>query len=416
LKYFNFIRKTIRHYPAIGIFILSTLVAVSVFALNYTGGSEDGYSKSYTADAVWDGGGTDNKWSTANNWNIDIVPTGTFQVQFDDNSSKDVTIDTDVTTAGILVALGYSGIITQASGNSLTVNGAYSQQGGTFVGGDSNIDINGAFTVSGATFTSTSGTMGVSDDFTLTGTTSFTNSGTLIFDGDLTYTDSTSPQQDVGFVVIGSSPDTTELASDMTASSLTITTPNTYNTNGYDLDISGTLTINGTFNALDDVETDETVIQVGRAFIINSTGNFSADQSTIIMDGTVGTFDLITDGDFSLYNLTINNGGTGLTVEVEDALDVNGTLTITSGTLDVVTSENNGVLVGGNLSVSPTGSFIAQSGTLTMDGTGTQTISGTFRFFNFKKVVSSTGALVFEADTLTTISGTMRLEGAGPTQ
>ena len=49
-----------------------------------------------------------------------------------------------------------------------------------------------------------------------------TGAGTLTFDGDLFFADNTSPQQDLGRVVVGQSPDTTTLTTDMTASSLKI--------------------------------------------------------------------------------------------------------------------------------------------------------------------------------------------------
>ena len=67
----------------------------------------------------------------------------------------------------------------------------------------------------------------------------------------------------------------------MIADSINILSTDTLNTNGYDLDISGTLTVSGTFDATDDVETDETSVAVGRDFIVNSGAMFSADQSTI---------------------------------------------------------------------------------------------------------------------------------------
>ncbi|MFC1687461.1 DUF2341 domain-containing protein, partial [Patescibacteria group bacterium] len=77
--------------------------------------------------------------------------------------------------------------------------------------------------------------------------------------------------QDVGNVHIGTSPDTTDLASDFKANSLTVNSGDIFYTNGYEVDVgNGGITIDGTFNATDDVETDETFIYTAQSFTINA--------------------------------------------------------------------------------------------------------------------------------------------------
>ena len=125
------------------------------------------------------------------------------------------------------------------------------------------------------------------------------------------------------------------------------------------------------------------------------------------MDGTIGTFDLITDGAFSLYNLTIDSAAAGnLTVEVEDALDINGTLLITDGTLDVVSGENNAITVAGNWTNNSV--FVSRSGTVTFDG-ATQTVSGSASGSN-KTFYNVNIAQAASTDDIT-VSGTMDVDG-----
>ncbi|MBZ0165369.1 MAG: VCBS repeat-containing protein, partial [Candidatus Omnitrophica bacterium] len=332
---------------------------------------------------------------------------------------------------GLRILSSFTGTIVQQAGNSVTVgSNGWDQAGGILSGGDATIDVNGTFTLSGGTYNNTSTTLSVSDNFTLSSTGTFTNaSGTLLLDGDLTFTDSTSPQQNVGRVIVGSSPDVIDLASDITAVSITVNSNDTYNSNGYDMDLSGTFTINGTFDATDDIETDETLISIGRSLIVNSGAMLTADQSTMTFDGTPGTYDLITDGTFSLYNVTIDNGGSGLTIEVEDPLDVNGDIIITNGTLDVVSGENNAVFVGGDFDNND--NFLARSGTITFDGSAAQIVSAGNDNLSFVEVTNSTAdvtfneaftttdftsttpgaSMKFQQSTTFTVSGSLRLDG-----
>jgi hypothetical protein len=278
---------------------------------------------------------------------------------------------TTVTAANTLKMNGSSKTLTTAtvtlqnfevSGGSVTTVGA--------------TDINGTFSVSSGTFTQSATTnLNIAGNFTLSTGITFTKStsGLLIFDGDLTYTDSTSGLQDVGDVQIGASPDTTNLASDFKANSLTVTSADVFNSNGYDLDIgTGGISISGTFDATDDVETDETIINCAGNFAINSGATFTQNQSSLIMDANSGTKTLITDGSFSLYVLEIAVNAAA-TVEVQDALDVDSNLTITSGSLDVVSSENNQINVGGNWANS--GTFVERSGKVVLDGTTSTTLN-----------------------------------------
>ena len=111
--------------------------------------------KAHAAVVTWDGEGTDptcgggagdgNKWSCGLNWTGDNPPGNTDVATFDNTSTKNATIDSNIDVQGIDINAGYTGIITQASGVTVDIGSSnYDQAAGTFTGGDSNIDIDGS--------------------------------------------------------------------------------------------------------------------------------------------------------------------------------------------------------------------------------------------------------------------------------
>lgn len=69
------------------------------------------FDPSCSSTAVWDGGGADNNWSTAANWTLDTVPAGSDTATFNATSTKNCSIDVDVSLAGIDIKAPYSGTI-----------------------------------------------------------------------------------------------------------------------------------------------------------------------------------------------------------------------------------------------------------------------------------------------------------------
>lgn len=60
---------------------------------------------------IWDGGGTDGKWSTAANWSGDIVPDSAARVLFTSTSTKNCTLDMHGKAATIAFTGGYTGTL-----------------------------------------------------------------------------------------------------------------------------------------------------------------------------------------------------------------------------------------------------------------------------------------------------------------
>ncbi|MBU2236059.1 hypothetical protein KKA01_03300, partial [Patescibacteria group bacterium] len=292
-----------------------------------------------------------------------------------------------------------SGTYTATAGNTLKMNGTsktitsatqtlqdFEISGGSVASADA-MNVDGTFTVSAGGFTQGEANINIFGDFTLANSTTWTQpSGaySIILDGDLTWTDNNTTPVEVSTVQIGTSPDTTNLASDVSAKGVVVAAGDFFYTNGYDLTLGGAgLSVSGTFDATDDVEADETFITTDGDVTFASGSAVVEDQSTITFDATSGTDNIFNDGNQDLYNLVIN--GSSLIVEVEDAIDVDGDLTITNGTLDVVSGENNSINLAGSWDNDAT--FEARSGVVTFDATsGTHTIdadgTGTDTFYD----------------------------------
>jgi hypothetical protein len=135
---------------------------------------------------------------------------------------------------------------------------------------------------------------------------------------------------------------------------LTIDSGATLDLNGYNL-TAGSLVNNGNLQ-----------LQGGETVAITT---MDTDTGTVIYDGT-GTYTQLAAGD-NYFNLTLNSSGS---ITLDANLDVNGSLNIIDGSLDVST-DNRSINVAGNWSNGDT--FISRSGTVTFDGTSDIVTGGT---------------------------------------
>ena len=114
------------------------------------------------APFTWVGLAADANWTSPQNWSSGVIPGASNVAIFDENCSINcsATINTNISISGILMKNSYSGTITQANGNTITIGSAgWTQSTGTFIGGDSQFTINDGFVnLSGnAVFTATKG-------------------------------------------------------------------------------------------------------------------------------------------------------------------------------------------------------------------------------------------------------------------
>lgn len=151
---------------------------------------------------------------------------------------------------------------------------------------------------------------------------------------------------------------------------------------------------------------------------LTMTGSTIGATGTITFDGAVGqTF---TTAALAYNNITLNNTGTAGANEritVSGNLDINGTLTITDGSLYLVTSNPN-VNTSGAVTISTLG--------LVNKGTGTWTFDGTTTYTDLEATKSNIGPVVINGtsctlassmtvDTMTVTSGILNLGTAGYT-
>ena len=141
--------------------------------------------ESFAATITWDGGGSDNNWSTCANWdNADTCPGPADIATFNATSIKDVTIDNDPNVSGIDIQIGYTGTITQSLGVTITVGSAgYVQNDGVFTGSNADIILNGPLTLNGGDFYSSSGSLNIAGDVYFNAGSFFHNSGTITYVG-----------------------------------------------------------------------------------------------------------------------------------------------------------------------------------------------------------------------------------------
>lgn len=154
----------------------------------------------FGAVVTWNGAGTtgtcgaghENDWSCGANWSTGSAPTSSDIATFNGTSTKDATVDATFagSVAGVNIASGYTGIITQS--RSLTVGSSnFVQAAGTWNGGSQTFDVNGSFTVSGGVHNATTGTWTVLLNFTYSGGTLTMTGATVTFDDNTIFQAST---------------------------------------------------------------------------------------------------------------------------------------------------------------------------------------------------------------------------------
>ncbi|MBU1997275.1 MAG: LamG domain-containing protein, partial [Candidatus Omnitrophica bacterium] len=241
------------------------------------------------------------------------------------------------------------------------------------------MDINGGFIMTDGIFdlATNDPDMYIAHAVTFNGGTFIKGIGTVNFDGDLTYNDNVGGV-DIGNLVIGGSPETTDLATDLTATVLTINYSDTLNTNGYDLDIGSFIDINGTLDATDDVAGDRTLVAAGASWDMTG-GTFTIDNSSVTFDSVVTGNTIISDGK-SFYDLVVNDGGGDSGGwALADGL-------ITTNSFTVTATDTNGagvdlagydLTVGADFVMASSGELTASTSTINVSGSW-NTAAGTF--------------------------------------
>ncbi|MBI4408045.1 MAG: cadherin-like domain-containing protein, partial [Candidatus Kerfeldbacteria bacterium] len=310
----------------------------------------------YAVVRTWDGGGgADTLWSNCANWSDNTCPTSSDIATFDATSTNNVTIATTLTgstaPAGIDINTGYTGIITQNTGVSVTVGSSgYDQADGTFTGGNSAITINGAFTLSSGIFTSTSGTLTVSGNWTHTAGGTFSSSGTVaITGGDKT-------------LDVNSTETFTNLIFNVNVASVRV------------IANSDTLTVTGTLTLTEGSVNQTTVPAAGTIVVqgsISHNANFDGGTAHVYLESS-GT---VSFSSGSMTGFKLNSADAVATGPTSGTLTFEQAVTIAAGTFNA--GDGAITVASGLLFTVSGGTFNGGAGTVTMNG-GVTISSGTF--------------------------------------
>lgn len=155
---------------------------VTASATNYSPVSQS--ETTNTNPYIWTGGGANANWSTAANWSGGAAPGSGNQAIFSSTcvSNCSPTISASMSIGGVRMLSGFTGTITQAASQTMTVNSAgWYQEAGTFVGSASAITFNGPYTLANGSYTSSTGTNTVGSSFTVSGGTFSAASSSYVF-------------------------------------------------------------------------------------------------------------------------------------------------------------------------------------------------------------------------------------------
>ncbi len=421
---------------------------------------------------TWDGGGTDgtcgggvgdgNKWSCAANWSSDTAPTSSDIAVFDATSTKNATIDSAISVAGISINTGYTGTITQAA--TVTVGTSnYVQAAGTFTGATQTITMNGAFTISGGTFTSTSGTMTLARNFTHTaGGTFANNSGTVEFASSAvrtvdvasteTFYNMTINATAAGNGIFVSTNDTLIVSNQLTLTNGEISGASsaggevrvdsgfTYNTtfdggtgtvefnapialtlsagnimcgikltnagSSYTGPGSGTVTFEGpvttgpgTFTA------GATTTQFQSSLTVNTSGTFSAPTTAYFYGSVSATLNVDSTESFTNVEIAKSTFNSVTMSDATDTINVSGSLTLTSGSIN----GTDGSLINANGAFSLNTAFRGGTAQVVLNTLQTLTLVSAQLVPGFTLAVSGSSLTGAGAGTTNTIGGDLRL-------
>ncbi|MBI4281505.1 hypothetical protein HY625_01650, partial [Candidatus Uhrbacteria bacterium] len=386
-----------------------------------------------------DGGGADNNWNTAANWDLDVAPVSTDSVVFDATSTKNATINVAVTVAGFSINAGYTGIITASAnvinngsfviaagtidlGSTTFTNGNdWTYTAGTITQGtstiifkgyvDHSITITGSHTLANVTFQDygysgdpNSNYSSYRDVITMASGTTLTVSGTLTFnDGNVGQTDGVADVEGPGG--ISAQGDITILGSGYKGAVVI-----TINGSGSQT-LTGIASVGGyipsvTINKSAGTLTLTSIITASNDWTYTA-GTLSLGASTVAFRGSRDNAITIT-GSHTLANVTFQDygyGGDGANGSYSDAVTIaSGTTVTATGTLTLTDA-------GGSAATINTGAITAQgaitltgigrsgTATVTMSGTANQTVTG----------AGSTTTGDFFATTINKSSGTVTL-------
>ncbi|NOX37229.1 MAG: hypothetical protein GXO78_06805 [Calditrichaeota bacterium] len=342
---------------------------------------------------TWDGGGADNNASTAANWNPDVVPGAGDAVTIDGNYT--VNIDTGFTWGTLTISGGAQVTITTTAAPALTLDG----------GSGTVLNITGTGSQLNATTNPSS--QGRVIDVTGSGTVSVGSGASISFSGanNLGFGNGAGGSLDVTQQSYASGSSFTWSANYLgfqaqTYGNLTLDPVG-------DLSVSG-FTVNNNFTKNNSNASSVTItsgtLSVG-GDMTNNGGLATSSTGAISVSGTTTNSGTLTLGGSGTHSFAAFDNNANVDITGTGVVNFNGTLTLTSGTI----TPNSDTHVKGNL-VGNGGSFSSTAGTVILDGTAAQTISGTTNITFYNLTVNNSNGITLSQNpkvegTLTLTSG-----------
>ncbi|MDX9970597.1 MAG: hypothetical protein RBS56_01685 [Candidatus Gracilibacteria bacterium] len=292
------------------------------------------------------------------------VPGVNDTVFFDSSDTSDCLIDSVVDVKGIRIEPGYTGEITVDSVSVTVGTDRFLQRDGDFLMTDADMINTDNFYLYGGYFEMDGGDFS-SLDFYYNYFTPRTASGNF----------SAVDSMDInGHFVFGSNTDN---------SSGTFTAP------------SGNMNVSGNFYSY-----------------ASNNSVFTANGGTFIFDGAGDSVYDYYDSDVSFNNLTLNKSSGSAKLTVSADIDINGNLSIATGTFEVPTLSSPNIFVAGNfLRTNLSGVFSPGYSEVILDG-GSQLINNSNTFYALTKLADSVSeTLTFQAGSTTTITNDASIKG-----
>jgi filamentous hemagglutinin family protein len=332
-----------------------------------------------------------------------------------DLNGNTFTLGANLTTAGATIAIG-TGILTGATNYSITVNtGATITQGtGTLTCLNLTIQGTGTYTCTGASAINAAGNVVITSANWDDGNSTITMSGAA---------NTINSSQEIYRLTVNNGSSVSLLTNNLTLANNFILgggVSGTFDTNSLNLTIGGTTTINtgATFNL--DGTTAASTLSIANTLTNNGTLTLENDTNTLAIRGT-GALRAFTgnDIDYNTNSVTLTNidydpdvllDEAGDTIVLGDANCIFDSISIgVGGVASTFNAGANNFTMSGNFSRNAAGTFISTA-TITFDGAGTSTISGSTAFFNFTCVTAGK-QLTFTAGTTQTVNGALTLTG-----
>ncbi len=384
-------------------------------------------------EKIWVGGtvGSETSWNTDGNWNPSGVPTAAYSVVIPSGQTYMPIIDVATVTIKNLTI--ESGASLSIQGNIINITNSFENQGTLYRQGDDSVSLTDSdsglvvYKNSGGTIQSgypgtdyyrlqinepsavfTLGdNLEVADDLTVADGTLSAGSYTITVAGDWSVAAGAFFNKGTGSVILNNTLEQSLESGGSAFYNLTKQGGSRLVITTNPLTVTGTLSISSG---------SDTVDMNNLGFTINTLVN----NGTLELDGTQGTQSISSmDTDSGLvlyngasggiirlidfYNLEINRNARTFTLF--DAVDINGDITITAGTLK---TNSNTITVAGDWTNS--GNFTAGSGTVVLDTTGPATISGNTGFYDLSCTTAGK-TIQFAAGSTNNVSGTFNIQG-----